>query len=74
MPDKDEVQQAVDALWKVYRIRNECNGNTQIIQHIKQVAKELAASDTKGGRFGGIRKTVADAITKAYINAPLDHL
>jgi len=74
MPDKDEVQQVVDALWEVYRIRDMPNGNTETIRRIKEVATNLAASDTGMGKFGGIRKTAADAITKAYLKSPLDHL
>lgn len=74
MPDKDEVQEVVDALWAVYDIRNDCQENTEVIRRIKEVAKNLAARDDRGTKFGGIRKNVADAITRSYLNAPLDHL
>ena len=74
MPDKDEVQEVVDALWEVYRIRDEAHGNTEIARRIKEVAKNLAAKDEKGTKYGGIRKNVAEAITRSYLNAPLDHL
>ena len=74
MPDKDEVQQVVDALREVYRIRDMPIRNTETNRRIKEVAINLAASDTGMGKFGGIRKTVADAITKTYLNSPLDHL
>jgi len=71
MPDRDEVQEVVDALWEVYNIRDNCKSNTEIMQRIKQVAKDLAERDTKGTKLGGIRKNVADAIMRAYLNAPL---
>ncbi len=74
MPDKEEVQEAVDAIWKVYDIRDECLGNTEVSRRIKEVAKTLASRDDKGTKLGGIRKNVAEAITRAYLNAPLDHL
>lgn len=74
MPDKGEIQQVVDALWEVYRIRDEPIGNTEVARRIKQVAKDLAASDTNGTKYGGIRKNVADAIAKSYLKAPLDRL
>ena len=74
MPDKEEIQEVVDALWKVYEIRNDCQGKTEVIQRIKEVAKTLAARDDRGTKFGGIRKNVAEAITRSYLNAPLGHL
>ncbi len=74
MPDKDEIQEVIDALWKVYEIRNDCQRKTEVIQRIKEVAKTLAARDDRGTKFGGIRKNVAEAITKSYLNAPLGHL
>lgn len=70
MPDKDEVQDVVDALWQVYHIRDENLGNTEIIRRITEVAQNLAARDTKGTRFGGIRKNVAEAITRSYLTHP----
>ena len=39
MPDKDEVQEVVDALWQVYDIRNERLGNTEVARRITQLAK-----------------------------------
>ena len=74
MPDKEEIKEVIDALWKVYGIRNECQGNTEVSRRIKEVAKTLAARDHRGTKFGGLRKNVAEAITRAYLNAPLDHL
>ncbi len=74
MPDRDEVQEVVDALWQVYNIRNECLGNTEVIRRITEVAKNLAARDHRNIKFGGIRRNIAEAITRSYLNAPLDHL
>ena len=74
MPDKDEVQEVVDALWQVYDIRNERLGNTEVARRITQLAKDLAARDNTGTKFGGIRRNIAEAITRAYLNAPLGHL
>ncbi len=74
MPDKDEVQEVVDALWQVYDIRNERLGNTEVARRITQLAKDLTACDNTGTKFGGIRRNIAEAITRAYLNAPLDHL
>jgi hypothetical protein len=74
MPDKDEVQEVVDALWEVYQIRDKYLGNTEVIRRITEVAKNLAARDTRGTKFGGIRKNVAEAIARSYLNSDLDHL
>ena len=74
MPDKEEIQEVVDALWKVYDICNDCQGNTEVSRRLKEVAKTLAARDDRGTKFGGIRKNVAEAITRSYLNAPLGHL
>ena len=74
MPDRDEIQEVVDALWQVYNIRNECLGNTEVIRRITEVAKNLGARDHRNTKFGGIRRNIAEAITRSYLNAPLDHL
>ena len=74
MPDKEEIQEVIDALWKVYDIRNDCQGNTEVYRRIKEVAKTLAARDDRGTEFGGIRKNIAEAIMRSYLNASLDHL
>ncbi len=74
MPDRDEIQEVVDALWQVYNIRNECLGNTEVIRRITELAKNLAAHDDGAHKFGGLRRNIAEAITRSYLNAPLDHL
>ena len=67
MPDKDEIEQVVKALWDVYDIRNVGPDNTTIIRRIEGVVKILGASDTANGKYGGIRRTIADAMAKTYL-------
>ncbi len=69
MPDKERIQQAVDALWEIYEIRNSQDDSEQA-----QIAviKALADLDDGPHRFGGIRKTVADAIARAFLNTTLE--
>ncbi|UCI24000.1 hypothetical protein [Mesorhizobium sp. B2-8-5] len=74
MPDKSEIDEVVAALWDVYRLRDASLGNTELSKRIADVAKKLAAHDTGVSKFGGIRKTVADAIAKTYLIRPLEQL
>ena len=74
MPDKEEVERVTQALWDVYHLRNECLGNTELKRRIVTLAKALAADDEGASKYGGVRRNVAEAITRAYLNAPLDHL
>ncbi|MFK0691579.1 hypothetical protein ACFX5Q_25750 [Mesorhizobium sp. IMUNJ 23033] len=71
---REEIEDVINALSEVDRILDENGGNTEIIRRIKVVAKELAGKDPGMGKYGGIRKNVAEAILRSYLKMSVDHL
>ena len=70
----DAIEEAIEALRELDRILDECAGNTEVRRRTREVVLRLADKDDGGGKFGNIRMNVADAISRAYLRQPLDHL
>lgn len=72
MAKTNEIERCIQALQATALIRDYYASGQDGIERIIEIAKILAAGDSKFGQFGGIQATVADAICKAYLNAPLE--
>ena len=75
VPDKHEVDETIAALQQIYHLRRvESHSEADLTILIEQVIVALANSDEGPGKYGGIRKTVADAMARTYLNRTLDDL
>jgi hypothetical protein len=65
--DIDAVISAMESL----RLITSSHANSRKgVALIEDVVEMLAMLDRGGGPYGGLRKTVADAVSKAFLNKP----
>lgn len=70
--DFDETQRSCDALKAVRFIDDYHTSGPEGVAQIELICRTLAGRDTGMGNYGGLARNVADAISKAYLNKPLD--
>jgi hypothetical protein len=69
MPDmKDDIDRSIAALQAVKLVRD-CY-SSGAAGRIQDILEMLAMQDDGMGQFGGLRRNIADAISKAYLDHP----
>lgn len=67
----NDVDRAIAALQAVQLARDSYGSGVEGCRRVKDICEMLAMGDAGHGQFGGLRKTVAEAISRAYLNADL---
>lgn len=74
MPNKDTIEQVINAIREVERICDEPLSPTAARKRIEEVTIRLAEEETDFTNYGGIQSNIANALTRTYLRKDLREL
>lgn len=74
MTEQAAVDHVIRALHAVEIVRDQHASGPQSVPRILEICDNLVVRDTKMGKFGGLRRNVADAICKAYFQRTYEEM
>lgn len=72
MRSPDQIDLAICALEATRLARHTYASSGKAAAQLSQIIETLVDCDNGNGQYGGLCKNVADAISKAFLNRPLD--
>jgi CII-binding regulator of phage lambda lysogenization HflD len=72
MAQENDIDLAIAALQAVKLVHQAYSSGAESAERVEDIAKMLAMNPSPTTQFGGIKHCVADAISKAFLNQPLN--